>query len=90
MVYEYTFKNHQLRNYQQLKVDPCKTKFPSERRKELKRKFEEENKKRAERVKEIEKQVEKFAMGTDKEFNFEPVEKEWRAIQWVLFEFWKS
>ena len=32
-------------------------------------------------MKEIEKQVEKFAMGTDKEFNFEPVEKEWRAIQ---------
>ena len=54
-----------------------------ERRKELKRKFEEENKKRAERVKEIEKQVEKFALGTDKEFNFEPSEKEWRAIQYV-------
>ncbi|KAL5254854.1 hypothetical protein ACHWQZ_G014333 [Mnemiopsis leidyi] len=56
------------------------------RRKELKRKFEEENKKRAERVKEIEKQVEKFALGTDKEFNFEPSEKEWRAIQHEIAE----
>jgi hypothetical protein len=49
----------------------------------LKRKFEEETKKRAERVREIEKEVEKFAMGTEKEFSFEPVEKEWRAIQCV-------
>jgi len=56
------------------------------RRKELKRKFEEENKKRADRVKEIEKKVEMFAMGTEKEFGFEPAEKEWRAIQHEIAE----
>ena len=66
----------------------------SERRKELKRKLEEENKKRADRVREIEKKVESFALGTEKEFGFDPVEKEWRAIQWVLSSlpphFWTS
>ena len=46
--------------------------------------MEEDNKKRSDRVKEIEKEVEKFASGTEKELSFAPVEKEWRAIQWVL------
>jgi len=56
------------------------------RRKELKRKMEEDNKKRSDRVKEIEKEVEKFASGTEKELSFAPVEKEWRAIQHEIAE----
>lgn len=48
--------------------------------------MEEENKKRADRVREIEKKVESFALGTEKEFGFDPVEKEWRAIQHEIAE----
>ena len=52
-----------------------------ERKHALKRKRDEEARRRAAAVREVQKKVDEFVSGKEVEFSFKPSEKEWRAIQ---------
>lgn len=63
-----------------------KDKDAIKRKHALKRKRDEEARRRAAAVREVQKKVDEFVSGKEVEFSFKPSEKEWRAIQHEMAE----